>query len=691
MSPSPPGRPAATSSVRGRHIAALDGLRALAVIAVLCYHLGFSWARGGYLGVDLFFVLSGFLITSLLLEEHEETGGVALARFWGRRARRLLPALFVMVTAVMAFVLLDGRYGQTASIAALDLHALRLQALTTLAYVVNWYDIAAQHSYFAQFASPSPLQHTWSLAIEEQFYIVWPFLTVAVLARGLRQRRTTGVAVSIALVAASTALMAILFVPGTDPSRVYYGTDTRLADLAVGATLAWLTARRPETPPRIAAALRVAGPASLLGLLAMMATAGSAGGIPSDFMFRGGFLVACILCALVIAEARLDNSLLTRGFSLAPVVAVGIVSYGIYLWHWPVIVFFTEASTGLSGAALLAGRLAIIAALVLASYYLVEQPIRRQRIAIAWRRAIYVVGVAVTVAAILVATTPSLVVRSSVHAALVRYAPADPPAGAGGLAGQAVIPVGHQISKADRLRIVLIGDSMMQIAGPGIRAALQSTGVVRVRSDGFPGWGTTIDPTWRSYVTQAVTRAHADLVLMTTGWDGTEALEHPAAYRATLEELVSVARSAGAAGVVFVQYPRTRPTAAASSSAAVANAASIDAWNAVAASMPAALPGRAMYLPVASAVELHGAFSAWLAPPRDPGAPVATWDRVRWVDGVHLCAPGIVMFAAPIAADVAAEWRTPEPRAGWWLNGWQRAAAVRTGEQSCPADHPPAS
>ena len=511
---------------------------------------------------------------------------------------------------------------------------------------------------------------------------------MAVLARGLRQRRRAGVAVSVALVAASTALMAILFVPGTDPSRVYYGTDTRLADLAVGATLAWLTARRPETPPRIATLLRVAGPVALVGLLVLMVTAGNAGGIPSDFMFRGGFLVACILCALVIAEARLDTSLLTRGFSLKPVVAVGIVSYGIYLWHWPVIVFFTQQSTGLSGAALLVGRLGIIAVLVVASYYLVEQPFRRQRIPIGARRILYVAGVAVTVVAILVATTPSLVVRSSVHATLVRYAPADPPGGSGGLAGQVAIPIGHEISRTDRLRVVLIGDSMMEIAGPGIRAALQSTGEVRVRSDGFPGWGTTIDPTWRTYVAQAVTRAHADLVLMSTGWDGTEALRHPAAYRATLAELVATARAAGAAGVVFVQYPQTMPIAATTRAAAAANTASIDAWNAVAASMPAALPGLAMYLPVASAVELHGAFSAWLAPPRDPSAPEATWDRVRWVDGVHLCPPGIVLYAAPIAADVAAVWRTPEPRDGWWLNGWQRAAAVRTGEQSCPADHP---
>ena len=675
-------------SVRGRHLPALDGLRALAVLAVLAYHLGFGWARGGYLGVDLFFVLSGFLITSLLLEEHEDTGTIRLAAFWGRRARRLLPALFAMVTIVMAYVVVEGRYGRTDFAAAIDLHQLRLQAIATLLYVANWQDIVSQHSYFAQFSAPNPLQHTWSLAIEEQFYVFWPFVTLGLLAKGLRSRRSLGTTVSVAIAIASTALMAVLFVPGTDPSRVYYGTDTRLADLAVGAVLAWVTARRPDTPPGVARALRVAAPLSLAGLIAMMVLAGTPGGIPSDFMFQGGFLVASVLCGVVVADVRRPGSVLATGFSWRPVVAIGLVSYGVYLWHWPVIVLFTGARTGLSGAGLLVARLALIAALVLASYFVIELPVRRQWLPRRARWIVYTLGVAITVAAVFIGTTPSIVVRSRVRATLIRYAPAAEIVGAGRIAGQRVIRVSHPISRAHPLRVALVGDSMFAIADPGIVAALDATGEVKARDFGFPGFGITSDPGWRGYVRHAVRATHADLVLYTTNWDGRAALRHPVAYHAALSELVSVARAAGAAGVVFVQYPMTWPLEDLSQTALAIDAAKVAAFNAAVAAMPASRPGEAMYFPVAAGVELHGRFSPWIPPPRDPNAPRASWDRVRRVDGVHLCPPGIVLYAAPIAADVSSAWGTPAPRRGWWVGGWQRSSVVVSGDQSCPADHP---
>jgi peptidoglycan/LPS O-acetylase OafA/YrhL len=534
-------------SVRGRRLPGLDGVRALAVLAVVAYHLNFSWARGGYLGVDLFFVLSGFLITSLLLEEHEDRGAIRLGAFWARRARRLLPALFVMVGAVMVFVVLMGRRGDTAFIATFDLASLQKQALSTLLYVANWYDIAANQSYFAQFAAPSPLQHTWSLAIEEQFYLVWPFVTLVLVAKGLATRRRLGVAVSVVIAIASTVLMAVLFTPGTDPSRVYYGTDTRLADLAVGAVLAWLTARRPATPPRLAAALRVAGPLALAGLLALMVTSGTAGtnpGVPKDFMFEGGFLVASLLCAVVIADVRLEGSVLARGFSLRPVVAVGLVSYGIYLWHWPVIVFLSSADTPLHGAGLLVARLAVIAALTVASYYLVELPVRRRWLPVRVRWVVYPLVTVLTFAVVLVAT-PSFVVKSHVRATLLRYAPAEPIRGAGGLEGQARIDPGFTVSATHPLRVVLVGDSMLRLAGPGVVAALDATGEVLAFNKGFDGWGTSTIAHWRGYVATAVRETHAQVVMVTTGWDGRAALDAPA-YRERMAELVATVRAAGA-------------------------------------------------------------------------------------------------------------------------------------------------
>jgi peptidoglycan/LPS O-acetylase OafA/YrhL/lysophospholipase L1-like esterase len=678
------------SSVRGRHLPALDGLRALAVLAVLAYHLGYPWARGGYLGVDLFFVLSGFLITSLLLEEHEETGTIRLAKFWARRARRLLPALFVMVAAVMAFVLLEGRYGQTDFVAAIDLSALRSQALATLLYVANWQQIFAHHSYFAQFSAPSPLDHTWSLAIEEQFYLVWPpLVTLGLLAKGLGQRRRLGISFTIAIAVASTAFMAFLFNPGGDPTRVYFGTDTRLGDLAVGALLAWLTARRPETPPRIAAALRVAAPVALAGLLVLMVTAGSASELPSNFMFEGGFLGASILCAIVLADVRREGSVLAACFSWRPLVAIGLVSYGIYLWHYPVIVLFTTTTSGLSGAPLLVGRLATIAALVLASYFVVELPVRRQRIRLpSLRWVTYTVGVAATVVAVIIGTSPSLVVHAYVRATLLRYAPAAVIPGAGDLSGQLPIAIDHPISRSDPLRVVLVGDSQFEVSGPGIIAALEATGEAVATNKGYGGWGTSTVPNWRIGVREAVTETHADVVLATTGWDG-QVAEDPSAYERTLRQLVGIARSAGAKGVVFIQYPITHPIDAITPATLATAVRHTVAWNAVVDKMPSLEPGRVMYFPVASSVELNGQFSAWLPPPRDPSAPESTWDRIRRLDGTHLCPAGTELFAAAIAEDVSTIWHLPAPRAGWWVDGWQRDSVVASGDQFCPADHPP--
>jgi peptidoglycan/LPS O-acetylase OafA/YrhL len=669
--------------LRGRHLPALDGLRALAVLAVVGYHLNLWWARGGYLGVDLFFVLSGFLITSLLLEEHAADGTIRLGAFWARRGRRLLPALFVMVAAVMAFVVLEGRYGNTDLVAAIDLSQLRDQALATLGYVANWQLIATQHSYFAQFSAPSPLQHTWSLAIEEQFYLVWPFVTLVLLKWSVTSRRSVGAIVTAMLAVASTVLMAVLFVPGADPSRIYYGTDTRLADLAVGATLAWLTARGAELPEWTTKALRVAAPLAALGLVALMVTAGTAEGIPSPFMFEGGFLAASLLCAVVIADVRRDDSVLATVFSWRPLVGIGVVSYGIYLWHWPVIVFATPASTGVSGAGLVVVRLAVITALVVVSYVLVEQPVRRRRLAVRARVVLYPLGVAATVAVVFVGTSSLVVGGSFVHAELLRYSPGAVVPGAGGLEGQVPIVVSHRISRSDPLRVVLLGDSMIEVAGPGIDAALDATGEVRSVDMGFPGWGTSTISNWRVDVRDAVERTHADVVVFMTGWDGAAAA-HRRRYDATMLDLISIARHAGAAGVVFLEYPKVEP----SPPSLPVNDATVDDWNTAVASLASLAPGRAMFFPVAASVELDGRYSAWLPPPRDLAAPTDTWNRVRRLDGVHLCAPGIELFASAIVADAESVWHVPAPAARWWIDGWQRNPIVASAEQYCPSDHP---
>ncbi|HLZ37365.1 MAG TPA: acyltransferase, partial [Mycobacteriales bacterium] len=214
-------RPSTVVGAGGR-LRALDGVRGLAVLAVLFFHAGMPWAHGGFLGVDTFFVLSGYLITVLLLREWRETGGVSLRRFWARRARRLLPALLLVLAALAAYA---------ATLPTEVRPRLRGDALATLGYVANWRFIFSGQSYFDQFSQPSPLRHMWSLAIEEQFYLVWPLVVFACLRLG-RGRRRILVGVAAAGVVVSTLVMAALY-DSTDPSRAYYGTDSRMHTILI--------------------------------------------------------------------------------------------------------------------------------------------------------------------------------------------------------------------------------------------------------------------------------------------------------------------------------------------------------------------------------------------------------------------------------------------------------------------------
>ncbi|QIM20984.1 acyltransferase family protein [Phycicoccus sp. HDW14] len=323
----------------------------------------------------MFFVLSGFLITSLLVREWTRTGRIALRAFWMRRARRLLPAVVLVLLAVVSYDVATGAHQPL----------LRGDSLATLGYVSNWWFMVSDQSYFSQFLEPSPLRHTWSLAIEEQFYLVFPLLLVLLLGRlrwGLRRVR----AVLLVGAVGSAALMAVLYQPLTDPSRAYYGSDTRVQALLVGALLALapsLTAPAAPVFTRLNGRLvRLPGAAllgwvALAGLVAMFVGAREL----SPWMYRGGFTLAALLSAVLVASvSRAPRSALARLLSLRPVVAVGIVSYGLYLWHWPVFVVLGHDRTGLDGVPLLALRLAVTALLAVLSYRLVEEPVRTQRL-----------------------------------------------------------------------------------------------------------------------------------------------------------------------------------------------------------------------------------------------------------------------------------------------------------------------
>lgn len=353
------------------YLPGLDGLRAIAVTAVLLYHAGMLWLPGGFLGVEVFFVISGYLITSLLLAEWQRHGRIDLPAFWLRRARRLLPALFLVVAAALTFSVL---------FLPEEVAGLRGDALAAGGYVTNWYLIFNQESYFEAMGRPSLLQHLWSLAVEEQFYLLWPLLFVAAM-RFLR--RSVVMLWALAGAATSAVLMALLYQPDIDPSRIYYGSDTRAAGLLLGVSLAfaWTPWQRHSNrqPARWAW-----GKSLLLDLLGVGALAGIICFFLyldefQPFLYQGGFAALGLVTVVVIAasvhpQARLMPRLLgTRALRW-----VGLRSYGIYLWHWPVfMVTRPELDVTFDGAPLFAFRVAATLALAELSYRYVETPIRK--------------------------------------------------------------------------------------------------------------------------------------------------------------------------------------------------------------------------------------------------------------------------------------------------------------------------
>lgn len=373
--PSDPSGPWTTDrGPRLRYLPGLDGLRALAVLAVLGYHGGIVGLPGGFLGVEVFLVISGYLITALLVAERNATGRLNLKDFFIRRARRLLPAvgLLLVVVSVVSVVFLPD-----------EVAGLRGDVLSALFYVQNWHQIFADQSYFAAVARPPLLRHLWSLAVEEQFYLVWPI----VFALGIRVlgRRKLLVGV-VAGAVASAVWMAVLFSPLVDPTRVYYGTDTRASGLLLGVALAMVWPPwRLRTTVTIGgrALLDGIGVAALLGLVGLMATLGEF----STVLYRGGFFVTGVLSVVVIAVLVHPAARLGTVLGIAPLRWIGLRSYGIYLWHWPV---FMLTRPGLDvawpGWVVVVVRLGLTLGIAELSFRFVEMPVRRGALGRGWAR-----------------------------------------------------------------------------------------------------------------------------------------------------------------------------------------------------------------------------------------------------------------------------------------------------------------
>ena len=352
-----------------RYLPGLDGLRALAVLAVVAYHLNLGWAQGGLLGVGIFFTLSGYLITDLLLTQYDRTGRLQLADFWLRRARRLLPALFVMLTVVVAWVTLLDRS---------QLPAIRGAVAASVGYVSNWWLIAQHSSYFARFSPPSPLGHLWSLAVEEQFYLIWPWL----LWFGLRwfgRRGGTGTrprlaAATLLLAAASAVAMAMFYHPGYDPTRVYDGTDTRAFGLLIGAALAFVWPSNRLRSDVADGARRILDGAGIAGLTVIFVLIWRTSEY-SEFLYHGGMVLLSVATALVVGAAASPASRVGVALGCRPLRWIGVRSYGIYLWHFPIIVLTTPADgreTFVRGTLQVAATVAVAAV----SWRFIEEPVR---------------------------------------------------------------------------------------------------------------------------------------------------------------------------------------------------------------------------------------------------------------------------------------------------------------------------
>ncbi|HUJ66002.1 MAG TPA: acyltransferase family protein, partial [Acidimicrobiales bacterium] len=458
-----------------------DGIRGVAIIVIMGYHGGVFLTSGGFYSLDTFFALSGFLITSLLISEWQRTTTIRLGRFWARRARRLLPALLVMLLAVAifaAFLVPAGTYP-----------TLRGDTFSTLFYYANWHFIANGSNYFNQTALTSPLTHTWSLAVEEQFYLVWPLVVLGLF----KLWRSTRIFLVVCVVGAlaSAVEMGQSYSPG-DVNRLYYGTDTRAQSLLVGAALAasltlWADHRRragtvrPGTEP---IRRRLGGdPAwavqTLRGRAAVLAVGLAGVGVSAvlwtlvsyndALAYRGGFLLAALATtAVLFSVVCSQRSVLAQCLSVAPLRYVGRISYGMYLWHFPLFIYLDHARTGLTGYPLFSVRVAVTLLVATGSFYVVERPIRQGNILRGWRTW------AITPVAVL-GTAAALVAATSVPAVAVK-APAPAPSGA--------LDTGPQV------RTLVVGDSTALTLDIGLNEHARDYGVVPFNG-GILGCGVT--------------------------------------------------------------------------------------------------------------------------------------------------------------------------------------------------------
>ncbi|MDQ1508319.1 MAG: hypothetical protein QOG50_163 [Actinomycetota bacterium] len=463
--------PAPGSTPRFGYHAALDGLRAVAVLSVIAYHFDYSWAKGGFLGVDTFFVLSGFLITTLLVLEFRRASTIRFAAFWARRARRLLPALLLVLVFVASYSHL--------AVVPWERNGVRDDMFASLFYVANWRFIFDQQGYFQLFSAASPLRHMWSLAIEEQYYLVWPLVVLVSLRVGRGSTRLLG---CLCVVGAAVSILDMRwrFHPG-DPSGAYYATDARAHTLLIGALLALLLlAWKPTARARRALAM-AAIPAIIVVLVAARVTSGTG----ANYYHGGSALFAGVVAILIagVLQPGPVSSLLSQ----RPLAWIGRISYGLYLWHWPIDVWLVRSRVHVGTTTLNLLRLGVTFAAAVASYYLVERPIRERTWSLRVSAAVFapaaaVMAVIIAASAVGATAPPGFIwgYGDPLLCGTPRPSETREAIAAAARMGPLALP-----ASARQQRILLVGDSTACSLWPGLNAAGDAAGIATYQGSVF--------------------------------------------------------------------------------------------------------------------------------------------------------------------------------------------------------------
>ncbi|MEY4130115.1 MAG: hypothetical protein RLZZ31_239 [Actinomycetota bacterium] len=635
------------------HLNGLDGVRGLAVIGVLLFHGGFTFAKGGFLGVSTFFTLSGFLITNLLVREFERSSTIDLLLFWGRRLRRLLPA------AIAAIALIGVVWWRIGS--EVQLSELRGDMLSALGYVANWRMYWSGTSYADLFSDPTPLQHFWSLAIEEQFYLFFPLIVIAAMKLGGRKLLTT-----ICVVAAAASVTAMVLLRDNF-DRIYYGTDTRVTELILGVLLALWWAGREQKIADSPKQKVITNTAQIAGLIAFVAILISWNRIPEawDGLARGGFPVYAV-ASTVLIFAMTRPGPLTWFFSLSFMRWAGFLSYGLYLYHWPIFLWINEDRTGLSQWPLFGVRMAATIAVSLVSYYLLEMPIRKKKLLRTTKTALPVTAVALSlsvVCAFVVTANPPKVfipyadvkvgtVYSTDEVYEVLPLSAIPGSSVGGGLYGATVMIG--------------GDSSGVDAQPALAAAFQAAGATKVLMRSGPGIGLVHIPEWRSAWQEAIAVEKPKLIIAMVGlWDFRFVSENGIeAYRPIAREFVQAMTKDGATLVWLPILP--------------GGSNNVDNINELIKSLEAEFPGKLIVPEIDEAFrDENGNYTRTVTDENG-----VTY-LLRKPDNWHLCPDGAERLASIVLRDLIQAGVSLPPVRGWEDGPWRQSREYTDGGAPC--------